>query len=162
MAIVTDVVNIIGNTLQTMALTYNGDAFSIDDRKTPAVPQEPKPLSPTSLNLPEFVISVGEQGLWKDITGGNPASPGLRLIDYPCAVTIATPTGNLLAFDNALEDIVQQVRFTMTAQATWVPALAEFNEVNGYGRVPFDRRALSATVNYKIITFTVQTLEPRV
>jgi hypothetical protein len=161
LAIATDVVNIIGSTLQGMALTYDGAAFNIDDRKTPAVPQEPNPLNPTNLNLPEFVISIGEERDYKDATAGTPSQPGFRFVNYPCAVTVVTATGNLLAFDNALASICEQIRYTLTLHSTWYPNLAEFNEVNAYGQVPFNAAMLERTLNYHIITFTVQTLEPR-
>jgi hypothetical protein len=161
LSIVQDVLNILEGALSGLSLTYNGKAFAFFQRKILAVPQQPNPLSPSSWGAPLMCLAVGEEKEYKDATSGTPSNPGFRFVDYPCGVAIGTATGNQLEFDGALASIVQQVRYTATLHSTWYGVLPEFNEVNGYGRNPFNLLGLEKTQNYRIVTFTVQTLEPR-
>ncbi len=155
-AIVTAITNNAVAILTGMGLTYAGKAFVIERRKTPALPQQPNPINPASLVLPEVVVSVGEEGKYQDITAVG------RLVNYPMAVTIVTAGGAKLAFDDALATIAENIRYTMTLQTNWASQLgANWNQIDAFGKPPFDKNALEKTLNYRIITFTVQTREPR-
>ena len=159
-AIVTLVTENFVNILTKLNLSFTAGTtstpFVIERRKTPAIPQNPNPLESNSLNLPQLVVSVGTEDKYQDITAST------RLCSYPCAVTIVTTQGNQLAFDDQLASLVDTLKYQLTLHSNWygIPNLP-FNQIDAYGRTPFDIAALKANLDYRILTFTVQTLEPR-
>lgn len=117
-------------------------------RKTPSVPEG------DSLGLPQFVVSVGEEGKTEYLTATQ------KLKTYPVAVTIVTATGQQLADDATIRQWRQQIELVLELRNTWV-GLAGWNQVEITNKAPFDTTALSKDYDYATVVAEVQVVETR-
>jgi hypothetical protein len=115
-------------------------------RKTPSVPEG------ATNGLPEFVISVGEEGKVERLTAVS------KLKTYPVAVTIVTNTGAKAADDATVRKWRQQIEQKLEAQATWI-GVTGFNRVNITNKPPFDVSALAKDFNYSTVVAEVEVVE---
>jgi hypothetical protein len=115
-------------------------------RKTPSVPEG------DTLGLPQFVISVGEEGKVERLDAVT------KIKAYPVAATIVTGTGAKAADDATVRKWRQQFEEKLEAAATWA-GLAGFNRVNITNKAPFDVNALSKDFNYATVVAEVEVVE---
>jgi hypothetical protein len=113
-----------------------------------------KPSMPSGKNPMEVVVSVGEEGEVRPMTGSQ------DWVKYPATVAIFTAGGKLTGEDADLRDKREELRLalnTRTAFAT-VPG---FNRVTAEGKNPYDPAALAQDLNMSVYVFTVEVAEPR-
>lgn len=115
-------------------------------RKTPQVPEG------DTLGIPQFVISVGEEGEIERITAET------FLSKYPVAVTIVTADGMKAADDATVRQWRQQIRQRLLTPSVW-SGISGFNGVDLSSKAPFDQSALSKDFNFATIIVTVEVLE---
>lgn len=115
-------------------------------RKLPSVPEG------DTLGLPQFVISVGEEGKVERLTAVS------KLKTYPVAVTIVTNTGAKAADDVTVRKWRQQIEVKLENEMTWM-GIAGFNRVNITNKPPFDVSALAKDFNYSTVVAEVEIVE---
>jgi len=135
--------------VDAIGITNNAVAVPSVKRKTPSVPEG------DTLGLPQFVISVGEEGKVETLTATE------KLKRYPVAVTIVTGGGSKAADDPTLRSWRQQLEQKLDARDTWRTDVAGFNEVNITNKLPFDASALAKDFNYATVVAEVQVIEAR-
>lgn len=146
MAIATDVATAVETAVQALALAGVGND-QVVRRKVPDVPE--------GAELPQVVISVGEEGDVRFVD-----FEGTVVVRYPVAVTIVTDGGAKLADDATVRTWRESIRKKCGDRATYA-GVTGFLEVTASGGPPFDRRALSLDFNYSVYSFDVTVLENR-
>jgi hypothetical protein len=119
-------------------------------RKTPSIPEG----ASQSPQLPQIVISVGEEGMSEYLTATT------KLKTYPVAVTIVTNTGQQLADDATVRQWRQQIELVLEATATWA-SVKGWNFTRLTNKAPFDVLALSKDYNYSLLLAEVEVIEAR-
>jgi hypothetical protein len=137
------VANAIVTAVQSLGLVPNA---SVAKRKTPSLPNGVDP--------PQIVVSVGEEGQVEALTARK------NLVRYPVAVTIVTGGGKKLIDDETLRDWRGRIREAVDCEACFA-GVDEFNQVDVAGKAPFNASALAKDLNYSVLLFTVQAIEPR-
>ncbi|WP_439626027.1 hypothetical protein [Gemmata sp.] len=113
-----------------------------------------KPSLPSGKNPVEVVVSVGEEGAVRPLTGSKDR------VKYPATVAIFTAGGKLTGEDEPLRLRREQVRKLVNTRAAFA-SVPGFNRVTPEGKNPYDPAALAHDLNMSVLVFTVEVDEPR-
>lgn len=147
--------SVAGTIADAIVTAVNGLNWTVGDPPKPVpVVKRKKPSLPNGTNPIEVVVSVGEEGEVRPMTGSK------DWVRYPVTVAIFTAGGKLTGEDAALRDKRQEIRRAINTLAAFA-SVPGFNQVTPAGRAPYQSAAAGSDLNMSLLTFTVEVAEPR-